>query len=151
MNKIFVQSIFINSMKLDILTLSRIELKAFCVSGRRDNRCTTALDLYEVASFSCFADLYFLSSVHLSKITENFACLNEFLSRVRQFFLSYLKYSFQRTKFLYIPLFVFIRIDFLILSRIELETFCLLGRRDNRYTTALDLYEVASFSCFADL
>ena len=39
--------------------LSRIELKAFCVSGRRDNRYTTALELHEVASFSCFADLEF--------------------------------------------------------------------------------------------
>ena len=88
--------------------LSRIELKAFCVSGRRDNRYTTALELHEVASFSCFADLEFLSSVHLSTLTENFACLNEFLSRVRQFFLSYLKYSFQRTKFLYTPYFSFL-------------------------------------------
>ena len=107
MNKIFVQSIFINSMKLDFLIVSRIELKAFCVSGRRDNRYPTALELHEVASFSCFADLEFLSSMHLSKITENFACLNEFLSRVRQFFLSYLKYSFQLPKFCTLPIFRF--------------------------------------------
>ena len=38
--------------------------------GRRDNRYTTAPELSEVASFSCFADLEFLSSVHLSKISE---------------------------------------------------------------------------------
>ena len=62
--------------------------------GRRDNRYTTAApELSQVIIFSCFADLDFLSSVHLSKITENFACLNEFSSRVRQFFWSYLKYS----------------------------------------------------------
>ena len=150
MNKIFKQSIFINSMKLDFLMLARIELKAFCVYGRRDNRYTTAPELSQVASFSCFADLEFYSSVHLSKITENFACLNGFSSGVRQFFWSYLKYSFQRTKFFFQSLFsIFIRIDFLILSWITLETFCVLGRRDNRYTTAPDLDQVASFSCFA--
>ena len=72
MNKIFKQSIFINSMKLDFLMLARIELKAFCVYGRRDNRYTTAPELSQVASFSCFADLEFYSSVHLSKNLEKF-------------------------------------------------------------------------------
>ena len=90
MNKIFVRSIFINSMILDFLMLSRIELKTFCVLGRHHNRYTTApAELSQVASFSCFADLEFWSSVHLSKITEKLAFLNVFSSRVRQFFWSF--------------------------------------------------------------
>ena len=40
--------------------------------GRLDNRYTTAPELSEVASFSGFADLEFLSSVHFSEITKNF-------------------------------------------------------------------------------
>ena len=88
--------------------LSRIELKTFCVLGRHHNRYTTApAELSQVASFSCFADLEFWSSVHLSKITEKLAFLNVFSSRVRQFFWSFLKYSFQLTKFLYNPYFPF--------------------------------------------
>ena len=63
MNKIFVQSIFINSMKLDFLMLSRIELESLCVKGRRASRYTTAPELSEIASFSCFVDLEFLPSV----------------------------------------------------------------------------------------
>ena len=55
MNKIFVQFLFINSVKLDFLLLSRIELETFCVYGRRDNRYTRASELTQVASFSCFA------------------------------------------------------------------------------------------------
>ena len=55
MNKIFVQFLFINSMKLDFLILSRIELETFCVYGRHDNRYTRASELTQVASFSCFA------------------------------------------------------------------------------------------------
>ena len=39
--------------------------------GRRDNRYTTAPELSEVASFSCFADLDISSSVPLPKVTEN--------------------------------------------------------------------------------
>ena len=39
-----------------------------------------------VASFSCFADLELFSLVPLSKVTEKLAFLNEFSSRVRQFF-----------------------------------------------------------------
>ena len=72
MNKIFLHFLFINSVKLDFLLLSRIELETFCVYGRLDNRYTTAPELSEVASFSCFADLEFLSSVHFLEITINF-------------------------------------------------------------------------------
>ena len=107
MNKIFVQSIFINAMILEVLMLSRIELKTFCVLGRHNNRYTTAPELSQVASISCFADLEFWSLVHMSKITEKLAFFNEFSSRVRQFFWSYLKCSFQLTKFLYNPHFPF--------------------------------------------
>ena len=32
-----------------------------------------------------------------------------------------------------------------MLSRIELKAFCVLGRRDNRYTTAPELIQVAFF------
>ena len=67
----FVQSWFIIVL-IDSLMLSRIELETFCVLGRRDNRYTTAPELSYVASFSCFADLDFLSSLPLSKFTENF-------------------------------------------------------------------------------
>ena len=70
MNKIFVQFLFINSMNLDFLMLSRIELKTFYMKGRRDNRYTTAPEFAQVASFSCFAHLEFSSSMHLSKISE---------------------------------------------------------------------------------
>ena len=78
MNKIFVQFLFINSVKLDFLLLSRIEPETFCVYGRRDNRYTRASELSEVASFSCFADLEFLSSVHMSKVTEKFRMSGNF-------------------------------------------------------------------------
>ena len=119
--------------------------------GRHHNRYTTAPEFSQVASFSCFADLEFWSSVFLSsKITEKLAFLNEFSSRVRQFFWSYLKYSFQLTKFFVQSLFsIFIKIDFLILFSIELDAFCVFGRRDNRYTTAPELCQIGSFSCFA--
>ena len=40
-----LQSKFINSMILDFLMLSRIELKTFCVLGRRGNRYSTAPEL----------------------------------------------------------------------------------------------------------
>ena len=56
--------------------------------GRRDNRYTTSPELSQVASFSCFAHHEFLSSVHLSKVSDIiflFACLNLFSSHVRQF------------------------------------------------------------------
>ena len=97
----FCTIVFFVFITIDFLKLSRIKLETFCVLGRRVNRYTTAPDLAQVASFSCFVDLEFYSSVQLSKMTENFACLNGFSSGVRQFFWSYLKYSFQRTKFLY--------------------------------------------------
>ena len=38
--------------------------------GRRANRYTTSPELSQVASFPCFADLEFLSSVQMSKVTE---------------------------------------------------------------------------------
>ena len=59
-------------MIIDSLMLSRTELETCCVLGRRDNRYTTAPELYKVASFSCFADLDFLSSLPSSKFTENY-------------------------------------------------------------------------------
>ena len=46
--------------------------------GRRDNRYITASELTQVASFSCFADLEFLSSVQMSKITEKFCMSSNF-------------------------------------------------------------------------
>ena len=38
--------------------------------GSRDNRYTTAPELEQIASFSCFAHMEFLSSVRLSKSLE---------------------------------------------------------------------------------
>ena len=46
--------------------------------GRRANCYTTAPELSQVASFSCFADLEFLSSVQMSKITEKFCMSGNF-------------------------------------------------------------------------
>ena len=46
--------------------------------GRRANRYTRAPELSQVASFSCFADLEFLSSVHMSKVTEKFRMSGNF-------------------------------------------------------------------------
>ena len=40
--------------------------------GRRDNRYSTAPELSQVASFSCFVHQEFLSSVHLSKVSGKF-------------------------------------------------------------------------------
>ena len=57
MKKIFVQFLFINSVKLDFLMLSRIDLENFCMIGRRANRYATAPELFQVAYFSSFADL----------------------------------------------------------------------------------------------
>ena len=46
--------------------------------GRRANSYTTAPELSQVASFSCFADLEFLSSVQMSKVTEKFRMSGNF-------------------------------------------------------------------------
>ena len=59
-------------MTVDFLMLSRIDLETFCILGRRDNRYITAPEVAQVAFLSFFAHLEILSSVHLSKITENF-------------------------------------------------------------------------------
>ena len=112
--------------------------------GRRANCYTTAPELSQVASFSCFADLEFLSSVQMSKITEKF-CMSGNFSGVSSPYFPMNKIFVQS---------IFINsmiLHFLMLSRIELETFCVYVRRDNCYTTAPELSEVASFSCFADL
>ena len=139
-------------MLVDFLMLSRTELETFCVLGRRDNRYTTAPELSQVASFSCFADLDFYQQCICRKLRKIFACLNLFSSHVRQFFLELVEIYFSTNKFLVQSLFVILMVvDFLMLSRIDLENICMLGRLENSYTTAPQLSQVASFSCFADL
>ena len=109
--------------------------------GRRDNRYTTAPELWQVASFSCFAHQEFLSSLHLSKVSGKFRMSLSIFVTCQAIFLELVKFYFQRTKWVYSHLIHhFMIIDSLMLSRTELETCCVLGRRDNRYTTAPEPY-----------
>ena len=61
-------------------------------------------------------------------------------------FLELVEIYFSTNKIFVQSLFViFMTIDFLMLYRVDLETCCMLGRRDNRNITASELTQVASF------
>ena len=71
--------------------------------GRCANRYTTATEHSQVASFSCFADLEFLSSVHMSKVTEKFRMSYCNFVKCQAIFLESVEINFSTNKILYSP------------------------------------------------
>ena len=93
--------------------------------GRRDNRYITAPELAQVAFLSCFADLEFSSSVHISKVTKKFRMSYCNSVKCQAIFLELALPYFALNKIFVQFLFInSMKLDFLMLSRIALETFC---------------------------
>ena len=93
--------------------------------GRREKRYTTAPELSQVAFFYCFADLKFSSSVPISKVTKIFCMSYSNSVKCQSIFLElalpYLASNKIFVQFLFINS---MKSDFLMLSSIALETFC---------------------------
>ena len=94
--------------------------------GRRDNRYITASELTQVASFFCFACTgIFVISVFFGNYRKFSHVLIYFRHMLRQFFLELIEIYFSTNKLFVQSLFIiFMVVDCLMLSRIELETFC---------------------------
>ena len=90
--------------------------------GRRDYRYTTAPELLKLFFF---ADLEFSSSVHISKVTKKFRMSYSNSVKCQAILLELvLPYFAMNEIFVQFLFIISMKLDFLMLSRIELETFC---------------------------